>query len=346
MPRPFWEEFTTKKAEIVKQIKKTSYGHALREGFAYLLKNYPEVFTIGQGLWSPWYVGNTMTDLEKEFGKERVIDTPVAELACTGVAVGAAICGKRPVIIHPRVDFALLAVDQIVNQAAKWCHMLGGQTSVPVTIRAIINRGGEQGAQHSQSLHSWFAHIPGLRVVMPSTVQDARDLLIASVLCDDPVMFIDDRWLYELEEKLPPVKEIDLRQQGPVVRKGGTDITLVGCSYAAQQCLQAAEKLSKQGISAEVVDLRVLNPFKREVIVKSVAKTGRLLAVDGDWSTCGMAAEVIASAVEQVPLAALKVAPRRLTLPDAPAPTSKPLEEAYYFKAEDIFSEVVEMVRS
>jgi pyruvate dehydrogenase E1 component beta subunit len=254
--------------------------------------------------------------------------------------------GKRPVIIHPRVDFALLAVDQIVNQAAKWCHMLGGQTSVPVTIRAIINRGGEQGAQHSQSLHSWFAHIPGLRVVMPSTVQDARDLLIASVLCDDPVMFIDDHWLYELEEKLPPVKEIDLRQQGPVVRKEGTDITLVGCSYAAQQCLQAAEKLSQQGISPEVVDLRVLNPLKREVIVKSVAKTGRLLAVDGDWSTCGMAAEVIASAVEQVPPAVLRVKPRRLTLPDAPAPTSKPLEKAYYFKAEDIFREVVEMVRS
>jgi pyruvate/2-oxoglutarate/acetoin dehydrogenase E1 component len=330
----------------VKQIKKTSYGHALREGFAYLLKNYPEVFTIGQGLWSPWYVGNTMTDMEKEFGKERVIDTPVAELACTGVAVGAAICGKRPVIIHPRVDFALLALDQVVNQAAKWCHMLGGQVSVPVTIRAIINRGGEQGAQHSQSLHSWFAHIPGLRVVMPSTVQDARDLLIASVLCDDPVMFIDDRWLYELEEQLPPVKEIDLREQGPVIRKEGTDITLVGCSYPAQQCLEAAENLSQEGISAEIVDLRVLNPLKREVIVKSVAKTGRLLAVDGDWSTCGMAAEVIASAVEQVPPAVLRVAPRRITLPDAPAPTSKPLEKAYYFKAEDIFRKAMEMVRS
>jgi len=324
--------------------QKTSYGQALRDGFAYLLRTHPEVFTIGQGLWSPWYVGNSMTDLEKEFGKERVIDTPVAELACTGVAIGAAISGKRPVIIHPRVDFALLAVDQIVNQAAKWCHMLGGQVSVPVTIRAIINRGGEQGAQHSQSLHSWFAHIPGLRMVMPATARDARDLLIASVLCDDPVMFIDDRWLYEKEEILPPAKEINLSKEGPEIRWPGNDITMVSCSYPLQQCLEAAQVLGKRGIEVEVIDLRVLNPLKREPIVDSVRKTGRLLAVDGDWATCGMAAEVIASAVEGVEPGIWKKAPARITLPDAPAPTSKPLEKAYYFQAEDIVKRAAEMV--
>jgi pyruvate/2-oxoglutarate/acetoin dehydrogenase E1 component len=324
--------------------KKTSYGQALRDGFAYLLKNHPEVFTIGQGLWSPWYVGNSMTDLDREFGKGRVIDTPVAELACTGVAVGAAISGKRPVIIHPRVDFALLAVDQIVNQAAKWCHMLGGQVCVPVTIRAIINRGGEQGAQHSQSLHSWFAHIPGLRVVMPATAQDARNLLIASVLCDDPVMFIDDRWLYEQEDALSPVRELDLRQQGPEIRRSGNDITLVSCSHPLQQCLQAAHALGERGIEAEVIDLRVLNPLERGPIIHSVRKTGRLLAVDGDWATCGMAAEVVTSAVEGVEPGIWKKAPARITLPDAPAPTSKPLEQAYYFQVKDIVQRAMEMV--
>ncbi|NBS06688.1 MAG: alpha-ketoacid dehydrogenase subunit beta [Bacteroidetes bacterium] len=324
--------------------QKTSYGQALRDGFAYLLKNHPEVFTIGQGLWSPWYVGNSMTDLDREFGKERVIDTPVAELACTGVAVGAAISGKRPVIIHPRVDFAMLAVDQIVNQAAKWCHMLGGQVCVPVTIRAIINRGGEQGAQHSQSLQSWFAHIPGLRVVMPATAQDARDLLIASVLCDDPVMFIDDRWLYEQEDVLDPVREFDLRQEGPEIRRSGKDITLVSCSYSLQQCLQAAHALGERGIEAEVIDLRVLNPLERGPIIHSIRKTGRLLAVDGDWATCGMAAEVIASAVEGVEPGIWKKAPSRITLPDAPAPTSKPLEQAYYFQVKDIVQRATEMV--
>ena len=129
----------------------TSYGIAIRTAFEYLLTNYPEVFTIGQGLWSPWYVGNSMTDLDKKFGKERVIDTPVSELACTGAAIGASLCGYRAIAIHPRMDFMLLAVDQIVNQAAKWSHMLGAQASPAVTIRAIINRGGEQGAQHSPS---------------------------------------------------------------------------------------------------------------------------------------------------------------------------------------------------
>lgn len=325
--------------------KKISYGQALREGFAYLLKNHPEVFAIGQGLWSPWYVGNSMTDLDVEFGKGRIIDTPVAELACTGVALGAAISGKRPIIIHPRVDFALLAVDQIVNQAAKWCHMMGGQVAVPLTIRAIINRGGEQGAQHSQSLHSWFAHIPGLRVVMPASVQDARDLLIASVMCDDPVLFIDDRWLYEQEAILDPVKIIQLSNQGPVVRRSGADITIVSCGYPLLQCLKASEILEAEGIDAEVIDLRILNPLKRDKLRISIAKTGRLLAVDGDWATCGMSAEVIASSLEGVEPNKWKRKPQRITLPDAPAPTSQALEDIYYFKVKTIVKQAQSMVR-
>ena len=171
-------------------MKKYNYGTALLAGFEYLLEKYPEVFVIGQGLWSPWYVGNSMTDLDKKFGVERIIDTPVSESACTGAAVGASLAGMKPIVVHPRMDFMVYAMDAIVNQAAKWSHMLGGQAHPGVTIRSIINRGGEQGAQHSQALHAWFAHVPGLRVVMPSTVSDARDLLIASVLSPDPVIFI------------------------------------------------------------------------------------------------------------------------------------------------------------
>lgn len=315
----------------------TNYGHAIREAFAYLLKNHTECFTIGQGLWSPWYVGNSMTDLDKEFGKERVIDTPVSELATTGAAVGAALSGKRPIVIHPRVDFFLLGVDQLVNQAAKWRHMFGGQVDVPVVVRAIINRGGEQGAQHSQALHSWFAHIPGLYVVMPSTPADARDLLIAASLGRDPVLFIDDRWLYELEAALPPVNPtLRLDDVKPRVDVVGVDLTLVASSYSTQLCRLAAMELKAHGISAEVVDLRVINPLDRSVIIESVRKTGRLLAVDGDWATCGLASEIIASAVEGLPPSALKAPPRRLTLPDAPAPTSKPLEKAYYFQTAEV----------
>jgi pyruvate dehydrogenase E1 component beta subunit len=199
----------------------TSYGLAIREAFSYLLKNYPEVFVIGQGLWSPWYVGNSMTDLDKEFGVERIIDTPVSESACTGAAVGAALAGMKPIMVHPRMDFMLYAMDAIVNEAAKWSSMMAGQAHAGVTIRSIINRGGEQGAQHSQALHSWFTHVPGLRVVMPYSVSDARDLLIASVLCGDPVIYIDDRWLYESEEVLQPVIELDLKTQTPKIIKIG-----------------------------------------------------------------------------------------------------------------------------
>jgi len=324
----------------------TNYGSSIREGFAYLLKNDPNVFTIGQGLWSPWYVGNSMTGLDKEFGQSRVIDTPVSELAVTGAAVGAALAGKRPIVIHPRVDFFLLAIDQLVNQAAKWRHMFGGEIDVPIVVRTIINRGGEQGAQHSQALHSWFAHIPGLRVVMPSTPADARDLLIAAALGMDPVLFIDDRWLYELEANLPPVNpKLRLTDIKPKVDIVGNDVTLVGCSYSAHLCRLAAAELKQHGVSAEVIDLRIINPLDRLIVAASVEKTGRLIAVDGDWATCGIAGEIIASVVELLSPSALKHAPRRITLPDAPAPTSQPLEKAYYFESSDITVAALEILK-
>jgi pyruvate dehydrogenase E1 component beta subunit len=324
----------------------TTYGEAIRDGFQYLLKNYPNVFCIGQGLWSPWYVGSSMTALEKEFGVDRIIDTPVSELGCTGAAVGAALCGYRPIIIHPRVDFMLLAVDQIVNQAAKWCHMFGGQVGVPVTIRVVINRGGEQGAQHSQALHSWFAHIPGLRVVMPSTPADARDLLIASVLCDDPVLYIDDRWLYETEDELQPVTERDLRRETPQLRQRGEDLTLVGCSFSSYLCQKAADKLRSEGVECDLLDLRVINPLESSVILDSVSRTGRLLVVDGDWSSCGLSSEIIARVAEAVPASQLIARPIRITLPDSPAPTSRALEEIYYPTVDLIVEKALALVAS
>lgn len=316
-----------------------NYGTAMLSAFEYLLENYPEVFVIGQGLWSPWYVGNSMTDLDKKFGAHRVIDTPVSESACTGAAVGAALAGMKPIVVHPRMDFMLYAMDAVVNQAAKWSHMVGGQAGPGLTIRTIINRGGEQGAQHSQALHAWFAHVPGLRVVMPATVADARDLLIASALCPDPVVFIDDRWLYDLEDDLPPVVERSLALERPQCLRAGQDITLVASGYSTRLALEAAALLQQQGVSAEVIDLRVLNPFYPDSLVASVTKTGRLLVLDGSWSPCGMAGEVIASVVERVAPAALKKSPARMTLPFSPAPTSRVLEKAYYPTAAMVVSQ-------
>lgn len=317
-----------------------SYGTAILAAFEYLLSNYPEVFVIGQGLWSPWYVGSSMTNLDKKFGVERVIDTPVSESACTGAAVGASLAGMRPIIVHPRIDFMMYAMDAIVNQASKWSYMFGGQAHPCVTIRGIINRGGEQGAQHSQSLHSWFSHIPGLRVVMPYSVSDARDLLIASVLCNDPVVYIDDRWLYEQTDELPQVVELDLRKEGPKRLVEGEDLTIVSSSYSTHLAMQAQSELLKAGISLEVIDLRVLNPLNFSLIVDSVRKTGRLLVVDGSWRNCGMAGEVIASVVENLKPVELKASPRRITLPDAPAPTSCKLEKIYYPDIDCIVNEI------
>jgi len=307
-----------------------NYGTAILSAFQYLLSKYPEVFVIGQGLWSPWYVGNSMTDLEKKYGLDRILDTPVSESACTGAAVGASLAGMRPIVVHPRVDFMLYAMDAIVNQAAKWSHMVGGQAHPALTIRGIINRGGEQGAQHSQALHSWFAHIPGLRVVMPATVADARDLLIASVLCNDPVVFIDDRWLYDQTDSLGPVHELDLAKEGPKCMVEGSDLTLVGSSYATLLVAQAAMRLRDEDYEVEVVDLRVLNPLNIQPILDSVKKTGRLLVVDGGWSACGIAGEIIASVCEKIDLHCLKASPQRITLPASPAPTSHALEKLYY----------------
>ena len=322
------------------------YGEAIRNGFNYLLDSDKSVIVIGQGLWSPWYVGDTMRDLEKIYGTQRVIDTPVSELACTGAGVGAALCGYRPIVTHPRVDFALLATDQMVNQAAKWNSMFGGNSPVPVVFRMIVNRGGEQGAQHSQSLYSWFAHIPGLRVVVPSTPQDAQDLLIAATLCDDPVVYIDDRWLYEIDDEVTEPKSVDLSTQGPKVLREGKDITLVGLSWTTKLLMDAAQRLEVEGISCEVVDLRVLNPLDASAIIKSVAKTTKLLVAEGDWISYGIGSEVITRVIENLGPKVLSAAPRRHGLADAPAPTSKPLESIYYPHVDDVIKSIKKMMET
>lgn len=320
------------------------YGSAILSAFEYLMRTYPDVFVIGQGLWSPWYVGNSMTDLDKKFGIDRVIDTPVSESACTGAAVGASLAGMRPIVVHPRLDFMLYAMDSIVNQAAKWSHMMGGQAHPSVTVRGIINRGGEQGAQHSQALHSWFAHIPGLRVVMPSTVEDARDLLIASVISNDPVIYIDDRWLYDQVDTVGPVRELSLREEGPKIQRYGSDISIIASGYSTYLCTQAADILALEGISVEVVDMRVINPIKAEPLINSVRKTGMMIAVDGGWKTCGLSAEIIASVVESVDVTSLSSTPKRITLPSAPAPSSRILESNYYPDVNRIVSTIRESV--
>lgn len=324
-------------------MRKISYAEAIREGFAQMLARDPRVFIIGQGVWSPWYVGTSMTDLDKEFGRDRVIDSPVSENATTGVAIGAALAGMRPVVIHPRMDFMVLAADQIVNEAANWCYMFGGQANVPVVIRPIINRGGEQGAQHSQALHAWFMHVPGIKVVMPSTPYDAKGLLIAAVNDGNPVMYIDDRWLYNEIGEVPEEPYSVPIGKG-VLRREGEDATVVAISCMAVEALSAAHYLEKKGINIEVIDLRSLKPLDTELIFQSVKKTGRLVVADGGWTMCGAAAEIVARVAAEA-FAYLKAPIERVALPDCPAPMSAPLEKAYYRRAEHIVAAVEKVLK-
>tara|TARA_X000000950_G_scaffold280569_1_gene375468 strand:+ start:153 stop:1136 length:984 start_codon:yes stop_codon:yes gene_type:complete len=317
-------------------VRKINYASAIREGFEFLLANYDEFFVIGQGLWSPWYVGETMKDLDKKFGVERVIDTPVSENACTGAGVGASIAGLKTVVVHPRMDFMLYAIDPIVNQAAKWSSMFGSQTSAGVTIRSIINRGGQQGAQHSQAFHPWFSNVPGLRVIMPYSVKDARDLLISSALSNDPVIFIDDRWLYDTEDNLGDVEILDLSKQKPNLLKKGNDVTIVGSGYSTFLGNAIHEKLLLDNITAEIIDMRVLNPIDTDLISNSVSKTKNLVVIDGGWEQCGIGAEIIAQILENKTSKNVDFNFKRFSTQFAPAPSSQILENEFYPKIDEI----------
>tara|TARA_B100001029_G_C15038537_1_gene441897 strand:+ start:121 stop:1113 length:993 start_codon:yes stop_codon:yes gene_type:complete len=319
-------------------INYITYSEAILEGFKYLLDNHEDVFVIGQGLWSPWYVGNTMRDLDKLYGKKRIIDTPVSENAVTGAAIGASLCGSKPIVVHPRMDFMLYAMDPIINQAAKWSYMFGGQANPQVTIRSIVNRGGEQGAQHSQILHSLFAHIPGLRVVMPYSVLDARDLLISSVLCKDPVIFIDDRWLYNEKDERKDVEKLNLEEVTSRKILDGNDITIISSGYStkiAKNSIKIFNDINKN-FSIELIDLRVINPINYDLILKSICKTKRFMVIDGGWKTCGLASEIISSVVEKLGTNILLSKPINLSLKNCPAPSSNVLEREYYLSEEDI----------
>jgi len=309
-----------------------NYAQAIREAHAQVLASDPRAFLIGQGLWSPWYAGASLDGLDRDFSRERIVDSPVSENATTGLAVGAALAGMRPIVFHPRMDFMLLAIDPIVNQAANWSYLF--QVPVPLVIRAVINRGGEQGAQHSKALHAMFMHVPGLKVVMPSTAYDAKGLLIAAIEDLNPVLYIDDRCLYGVSDHVPEeMFRVPLGKA--VVRRPGRHLTLIGISSMAAECTKAAVMLAQENIDAEVIDLRSLKPWDSERVLESVRKTGHAVVADPGWRTAGASAEIAATISEQA-FHDLKEPVERVTLPDCPAPTSRLEESAYYPGASEI----------
>jgi acetoin:2,6-dichlorophenolindophenol oxidoreductase subunit beta len=315
-----------------------SYSDTINRTLDYLLSTDSSVFLIGQGVKSPWYVGSTCNGLFDKFGENRIFDTPISENGITGAAVGASIVGMRPIVVHPRMDFMMYSFDPIINQAANWSYMSGGKSNASVVFWGIINRGGEQAAQHSQAIYSIFSHIPGLKVITPSTPYDVKGLLISAVRDPNPVLFVDDRWLYHSKGEVPE-DEYTIPIGKGIVRKEGNDVTIISFSYTMQPSLTAAEILSKIGIAAEVIDLRSIKPYDKELIIESVKKTGRAIVVDGSWKTGSFSSELSAFITENL-FSCLKSPVLRVCLPDVPAPSSNALESVYYITPENIVKSV------
>jgi len=300
------------------------------------------VYIMGLGVPDPRGVFGTTLGLQEKYGSERVMDMPTSENGMTGVAIGSALVGRRPIMVHQRVDFALLAVEQLVNQAAKWHYTFKGEQSIPLVVRMMIGRGWGQGPQHAQSLQSWFAHIPGLKVVMPTTPYDAKGLLIASIEDDNPVIFLEHRWLHNITGYVPEeYYRVPLSQAR--IKKEGNDLTIVATSYMSLEALKASEILEDAGISAEVVDVRTLKPLDEKTICDSIQKTGRLIVADTGWKTCGFTTEIITLAVEQA-FDVLKTKPIRIASPDCPSPSSRSLASEFYPRAKDIVIAAKEMM--
>lgn len=326
---------------MVITMRELKFNQAIREALDLCLAKDPHAFLMGLGVPDPKGIFGTTLGLQEKYGPLRVTDLPTSENGMTGVAIGAAIMGMRPIMVYQRVEFALLAMEQIVNQAAKWHYMFGGQYHLPIVFRIIIGRGWGQGPQHSQSLQSWFAHIPGLIVVMPTTAYDAKGLLIASIENPNPVVFLEHRWLHHIRGYVPEgVYRVPL-DKARVVREG-RDVTIVATSYMVIEALKAAEILSGLSLSAEVIDVRCLRPLDEDSILESVRKTGHLLVVDIGWKTCGFAAEIVSLVVEKA-FRDLKKAPVRVASPDSPTPCTPALANAFYPRAKDIIGPVGEM---
>ena len=304
----------------------TSYREALREAHREALRRDPRVFIMGEDVGK--YGGSyaVTKGFFDEFGPERIRDTPLSELAFVGTSIGAALGGLRPIVEIMTVNFSLLALDQIVNTAATLRHMSGGQFSVPVVIRMATGAGRQLAAQHSHSLEVWYAHIPGIRVLAPATIEDARGMLWPSLEDPDPVVMFEHAQLYNLEGELSePAPAVDIERAA--VRRAGKDLTVVTYGGSLPRVNEAAAALARQGAEAEVIDLRVLRPLDWDTLVASLRKTHRVLVVDEGWRTCSLAAEIMAGLTERA-FYDLDAPPARVCSEEVPMPYAKHLEDA------------------
>jgi pyruvate/2-oxoglutarate/acetoin dehydrogenase E1 component len=302
----------------------------------------PSVVLFGLDVDDPKAIQGTARGLAEKYGAARVFGTPLSEDAMTGAAVGMALAGLRPIHVHIRMDFLMLAMNQLVNVAAKTRYMYGGRAEVPLVVRAMIGKSWGQGAQHSQGLHSFFMHVPGLKVVAPTTPHDAKGCLAAAVREDDPVLYVEHRLLHSQKGPVPE-GSYTVRPGRARVTAVGDDVTVVGISWMQVECLRARRYLADVGVSAEVIDPVWLSPLDIDTIVASVEKTGRLLVVDSAWLCCGAAAEIIAQVAERLQgVRGLRL--RRLGFAPTTCPTTPALEELFYPNARTVAAAARDLV--
>jgi len=308
--------------------RQLSYADSINEALFQAMELSTDVVVLGQLVDYKSGVFGTTTGLVERFGADRVQDFPVAESVMTSTALGLALVGMRPVLVHQRLDFMLYSLDAIVNWMSLWRFKSNGKSGVPVTIRAIVGKGWGQGPQHSKSLHAWFAHLPGLKVAVPSTAYDAKGLLLESIFGEDPTIIIENRSLFSMTDEVPEVP-YRVRFGRPVVRRTGGDVTLAAIGSMVPMALRVASTLARKSIDVEVVDVRTISPLNGDAISESVSKTRRLVVADPGWQSMGAAAEIVAFVSEKLGRD-LKANPVRICLPDSHTPMSAALEREYY----------------
>jgi pyruvate/2-oxoglutarate/acetoin dehydrogenase E1 component len=340
---------STRSADAVNRLLKgiegertLSYVDAVREATDQEMERDASVILFGLDVDDPKAIQGTTRGLLGRYGPTRVFGTPLSEDAMTGAAVGMALAGLRPIHVHIRMDFLMLAMNQLVNVAAKSRYMFGGQVSVPLTVRCMIGKSWGQGAQHSQGLHSFFMHVPGLKVVAPTTPHDAKGCLCAAIRDDNPVIFVEHRMLHFQQGPVPESTYAVVPGRARVTAIGD-DVTLVGISHMQVECLRAQQYLKDVGLRAEVIDPIWLSPLDVDSIAASVAKTGRLLVVDNGWLCCGAAAEIIAGVTERLQ-GAQEFRVKRMGYAAATCPTAPALEALYYPNARTIAAAARDLV--
>jgi acetoin:2,6-dichlorophenolindophenol oxidoreductase subunit beta len=325
-----------------KKNRLLTYSQAILEGTRQEMSRDEAVFVMGQGVDDFKGTIGTTLGLHEEFGAKRSFDVPVAEEGMLGVAIGAALSGLRPINVHIRFDFLMVCMNQLVNMAAKSHYMFGGSVHIPLVIRGAIGRSWGQGGQHSQAFHSFFMHIPGLKVVAPALPSDAKGAIISAIRDNNPVVFVEHRMLYNLEDHVvetPYTSEIGKAR----VLQQGNDITIVGISHMVIEALRAHKHLESNGISAEIIDPIWLSPLDIDTIAASVEKTGRLLVVDTGWLPCGASAEIAIQVIESLQ-GRKNIIVERAGYAETPCPTTKPLENLFYPNSSTIASQAFKMI--